>query len=71
MVIAPLKGEVVPSCAGGTEGRSRLTEPEFVFSCLCLQEAFPDCLPLSPGPPLCWWSWSSILDQNLPLKTPK
>lgn len=71
MVIVQLKGEVGPGCAGGAEGWSRLTVSEFVFSCPCLQEAFRDCLSLPPGPPLCWWSWSSILDQSLTLKTPK
>lgn len=51
MVMVQLKEGVVPSCTGGAEGWSRLMVSEFVFSCPCLQEAFPDFLALHPGPP--------------------
>lgn len=48
-----LKEEVVPGYASGAEGGLRLIVSEFVFSCPCPQEAFPDFLSLPPGSLLC------------------
>lgn len=50
MVMVQLKEEVVSEQKDGQVSES-------VFSCPCLQEAFPDFLSLPLGPPLCqWWS---------------
>lgn len=46
MVTVQLKKEVVSEQKDGQVS-------EFVFSCPCLQEAFPDFLSLPLGPPLC------------------
>lgn len=69
MVMVQLKEE--PGYAGEAEEWSRLIVSEFVFSCPCLQEAFTDVLSHLVGPPLCQWSWSSVLSQNLTLSTPR